>query len=408
MRLTFRTQMARNKGTARKVGSRNRSSSSVDASDASSDGSGPENYVDGSELSGFVSRNMTRPGPYSEASGFVSMRYEPASEVSARRGAPSDVSGFISTRRGAPSEVSELMSVRRGAPSDASGFVDRRRIRPSARQVVADNNEWSDDSDKEDEDDDDASGFVSTRKGLPSEVSGFVKPRNIKSKRTAQEDPDSDEVQSDWSEDGEDDDASGFVSRRQPLSTVEARSEYNADLASEPSGFVSRRGPPTDASGFVSRNGDLFNTMPLRRVPNELPSEASGFISNRPPAAVLRTGGPKPKFGQKAMKGKVNKLANPNRRRPGERAEMEIRKYRRTATQLIPKLPFSRFVRETCEFLQKDNFRFAKEAMVALQEATEALLVHIFEQAQICAIHGKRVTVMPRDLHLVRLLRNDF
>jgi len=50
-------------------------------------------------------------------------------------------------------------------------------------------------------------------------------------------------------------------------------------------------------------------------------------------------------------------------------------------------------------------FRWQGTAILALQEAAEAHLVGLFEDANLCAIHGKRVTIMPKDLQLARRIR---
>ena len=49
--------------------------------------------------------------------------------------------------------------------------------------------------------------------------------------------------------------------------------------------------------------------------------------------------------------------------------------------------------------------RWTAEAILALQEATEDFMVHLLEDANMCAIHAKRVTIMPRDLKLARRIR---
>ena len=41
-------------------------------------------------------------------------------------------------------------------------------------------------------------------------------------------------------------------------------------------------------------------------------------------------------------------------------------------------------------------------AIMALQEAGEAFLVGLFEQSNLCTIHAKRVTIMPKEIQLVR------
>lgn len=84
---------------------------------------------------------------------------------------------------------------------------------------------------------------------------------------------------------------------------------------------------------------------------------------------------------------------------------MEIRKYQKSTDLLLRKLPFSRIVREVAlEVSGAAELRWQSMAIMALQEAAEAYLVHLFEDAMLCAIHGKRVTVMVKDIHLARRL----
>jgi len=51
--------------------------------------------------------------------------------------------------------------------------------------------------------------------------------------------------------------------------------------------------------------------------------------------------------------------------------------------------------------------RFQFAAIMALQEAAEAYLVILFEDAVLCAIHAKRKTVMPKDIQLARKIRGQ-
>ena len=76
-------------------------------------------------------------------------------------------------------------------------------------------------------------------------------------------------------------------------------------------------------------------------------------------------------------KGRVRK---PRHFRPGTVALREIRKYQRSTELLIRKLPFQRLVREIVFDLKKENYRFQSTAILAMQEAAEAFLVHMFEQ----------------------------
>ena len=70
------------------------------------------------------------------------------------------------------------------------------------------------------------------------------------------------------------------------------------------------------------------------------------------------------------------------------------------------KLPFQRLVREIAQDF-KNDLRFQGTAVVALQEATEAYLVSLFEDTNLCAIHAKRVTIMPKDIQLARRIRGE-
>jgi len=93
------------------------------------------------------------------------------------------------------------------------------------------------------------------------------------------------------------------------------------------------------------------------------------------------------------------------RYRPGTLALKEIRKYQSTTHLLTRKRPFSMLVREITCALSVKTFRWQLSAMDALQEAMESYMVALFEDTNLAAIHAKRVTVMPRDLRLVRRIR---
>ena len=84
----------------------------------------------------------------------------------------------------------------------------------------------------------------------------------------------------------------------------------------------------------------------------------------------------------------------------------EIRKYQKTTELLIRKLPFQRLCREISQDF-KTELRFQSSALLALQEAAEAYVVGLFEDTNLCAIHAKRVTIMPKDIQLARRLRGE-
>ena len=99
-------------------------------------------------------------------------------------------------------------------------------------------------------------------------------------------------------------------------------------------------------------------------------------------------------------------VKKPQRYRPGTVALREIRKYQKGTQLLIRKLPFQRLVREIAQDFGKD-LRFQSAAVGALQEATEAYIVGLFEDTNLCAIHAKRVTIMPKDIQLARRIRGE-
>ncbi|CAN7977610.1 unnamed protein product [Ixodes persulcatus] len=96
----------------------------------------------------------------------------------------------------------------------------------------------------------------------------------------------------------------------------------------------------------------------------------------------------------------------PHRYRPGTVALREIRRYQKSTELLIRKLPFQRLVREIAQDFKTD-LRFQSSAVMALQEASEAYLVGLFEDTNLCAIHAKRVTIMPKDIQLARRIRGE-
>lgn len=118
---------------------------------------------------------------------------------------------------------------------------------------------------------------------------------------------------------------------------------------------------------------------------------------------------PHPNYGMKTArlsepsKGGVKR---PRRYKPGTVALREIRRYQRSTDLLIRKMPFQRLVREIALDFRSD-IRFQSAAIAALQTASEAYLVAIFEDTNLCALHAKRVTIMPKDMQLARRILGE-
>ncbi|XP_032766923.1 histone H3.3A-like [Rattus rattus] len=99
-------------------------------------------------------------------------------------------------------------------------------------------------------------------------------------------------------------------------------------------------------------------------------------------------------------------VKEPHRYRPGTVALSEIRCCQKSTELLIPKLPFQRLVREMAQDFKTD-LRFQEAAIGALQQASEAYLVGHSEDTNLCAIHAKHVTIMPKDIQLARHIRGE-
>ena len=111
----------------------------------------------------------------------------------------------------------------------------------------------------------------------------------------------------------------------------------------------------------------------------------------------------KKKIHEARMQGR---LVKPHRYRAGTAALKDIHHFQKTTALLIRKLPFQRLVREITQDYKTD-LRFQSAAVLCLQEAAEAYLVGLFEDTNLCAIHAKRVTIMPKDIQLARRIQGE-
>ncbi|RUS74121.1 hypothetical protein EGW08_018128 [Elysia chlorotica] len=118
--------------------------------------------------------------------------------------------------------------------------------------------------------------------------------------------------------------------------------------------------------------------------------------SSRAPGLVAKGG--------KVAPGRTRSPAK-RRMRPGTRALQEIRKYQKSTNLLLRKLPFARLVREVAlkvAPLSLTQIMWQAMAIECLQEACEAYLVRLFEDANLCCVHAKRVTLQAKDIWLAQ------
>lgn len=144
-------------------------------------------------------------------------------------------------------------------------------------------------------------------------------------------------------------------------------------------------------------------------IPAKAPRHLAGKTPRKAGSKVVTQGGKK--VDGKKVDGKnapaSDDIKKPHRYRPGTVALREIRKYQKSTELLIRRMPFQRFVREITQDMFPKAYRFQQSSIDALQEASEAYLVGLFEDTNLCAIHAKRVTIMPKDMQLARRIRGD-
>ena len=153
---------------------------------------------------------------------------------------------------------------------------------------------------------------------------------------------------------------------------------------------------PKNTSGGAKTPRKGIEPTPLRKtgtsiggVKNEVANAtAAGTISSR--RNTLGTG----------------EIKKPMRYKPGTVALREIRRYQKSTELLIRKLAMARIIREAAQDFRKD-LRFQKDAIAAVHEAAEAYAVALMEDTNLCAIHAKRVTIMPKDMQLARRIRGE-
>ena len=112
-----------------------------------------------------------------------------------------------------------------------------------------------------------------------------------------------------------------------------------------------------------------------------------------------------PTVGDKAPRKKfltAGKLKKTQKYWPGIVALPEIWQFQKSTELLIWKHPFSQLVCEIALEVGKYDLHFQGCAILCLQEAAEAYLVGHMEDMNLCTIHAKRVTSMPKGIQLAQ------
>jgi histone H3 len=155
-----------------------------------------------------------------------------------------------------------------------------------------------------------------------------------------------------------------------------------------------------------THNSDVTTCAHLKITP------ATKNITNHGPyqkTARKSTGGAIPRFhlASKSAQAAVQKaiaVRKPHRWRPGTVALREIQKFKKNTDLLIRKAPFQRLVCKIALKFGKSNLQMQSTAVLALQEAAEYFMVDVFSNTNLCAMHGKRVTIMKKDIVLAHCI----
>ncbi len=196
------------------------------------------------------------------------------------------------------------------------------------------------------------------------------------------------------------DDASDLSSGSDTSSGFLTHSSAGLSAAGVPAGAR----PPREKALAVARK-----SLPARaHLGGKSPKKPHPMTARKSfPRSGIPRGTPSPSKERRRTSGTPGR----KRFRPGTVALRQIRHFQKTADLLIPRLPFSRVVKEIAQDLAGryniHGLRFQSAALMALQEAAEAYMVSVFEDTVLCCVHARRVTIMPKDMNLARRIRGD-
>jgi histone H3 len=156
--------------------------------------------------------------------------------------------------------------------------------------------------------------------------------------------------------------------------------------------------PKPPAANVASPPKRAAKTLAKAAAPPKRAANALAKAAAPPqPRAAKNAAAPKPA---------AKRAAKPRFKR-GDISLKEIRKYQKSVDLLISKKGFGRVVKEIVQDNASPGFLINPHTKMALQEATEAYITGLFEDTNLCAIHGKRSTIRIVDMQLARRIRNE-
>ncbi|KAG9452072.1 hypothetical protein H6P81_004976 [Aristolochia fimbriata] len=177
-----------------------------------------------------------------------------------------------------------------------------------------------------------------------------------------------------------------------------ARQKHFARRSRSRRSLLQQLSSPTGDSGPDAQGASTSAAAQIATPRSRAHLRASGISSQRDSSSATARNATTKSGQAQAREG----APKPRRFKPGTVALREIRKYQKTTVLLVPHAPFVRIVKEITFSISLTVTRWTAEALLALQEAAEAHLIHLFEESMLCAIHAKRVTLMRKDFELAR------
>ena len=166
-----------------------------------------------------------------------------------------------------------------------------------------------------------------------------------------------------------------------------------------------------DASSLFLKENNIQTQITRTKTPKILLPHQQLAMARTKQTARQSTGGKAPWMHLATKAARVatqstGDIKRPHCYRPGTVALCKIHKYQKSTDFLIRKAPFQHLV---CKIYQifKSDLQMQSTALLVLQEALEAYPIHLFEDFNECAIHAKRVRIMPKDMQLARCIRGQ-
>mmetsp|Transcript_17838 Transcript_17838/g.24909 ORF Transcript_17838/g.24909 Transcript_17838/m.24909 type:complete len:121 (+) Transcript_17838:1147-1509(+) len=100
-----------------------------------------------------------------------------------------------------------------------------------------------------------------------------------------------------------------------------------------------------------------------------------------------------------------NEHSKKRRFKPSALTLLEIRKYQRSTYLIMQRIPFFRLLKKITNKITKQKFNWNSNSLFIMQEITEYYLLNFLSELNTCASHGKRLTVMLKDIKLANRIK---